>query len=55
MYLIALDLCTPSGEGLLIGNNATLQRLLFDPGAPHGAAAAHVWAHLVIPGNPMAM
>jgi len=53
MYLVALDLCTPSGEGLLIGNNATLQRLLFDPGAPHGAAAAHVWAHLIIPGNPM--
>ena len=53
MLLVALDLCTPSGEGLLIGNNATLQRLLFDPGAPHGAAAAHVWAHLVIPGNPM--
>ncbi|HVM50947.1 MAG TPA: hypothetical protein VMU04_23165 [Candidatus Acidoferrum sp.] len=53
MLLAALDLCTPYGEGLLIGNDATLQRLLFDPGAPHGAAAAHVWAHLVIPGNPM--
>jgi hypothetical protein len=53
MLLCALDLCTPYGEGLLIGNNATLQRLLFDPGAPHAAVAAHVWAHLVIPGNPM--
>jgi hypothetical protein len=53
MLLIALDLCTPSGEGLLIGNDATLQRLLFAPGAPHAAVAAHVWAHLVIPGNPM--
>ena len=52
-YLVALDLCTPYGEGLLIGNNATLQRLLFEPGAPHAAVAAHVWAHLVIPGNPM--
>ena len=53
MLLCALDLCTPYGEGLLIGNNATLQRLLFDPGAPHAATAAHVWAHLVVPGNPM--
>ena len=53
MLLVALDLCTPYGEGLLIGNNATLQRLLFEPGAPHAAVAAHVWAHLVIPGNPM--
>ena len=53
MLLVALDLCTPYGEGMLIGNNATLQRLLFEPGAPHAAVAAHVWAYLVIPGNPM--
>jgi hypothetical protein len=53
IYLAALDLCSTCGEGFLIGNNATLQRLLFDPGAPHAAAAAHVWAHVTIPGNPM--
>jgi len=53
MLLIALDLCTIYGEGLLIGNNATLQRLLFEPGAPHSAAARHIWAHLIVPGNPM--
>ena len=29
---IALDLCTVYGEGFLIANDATLQRLLFDPG-----------------------
>jgi hypothetical protein len=53
MLLVALDLCTAYGEGLLIANNATLQRLIFEPGAPHGAVAKHIWAHLVVPGNPM--
>ena len=56
--LIALDLCTQVGEGLLIANNATLERLIFGyggrvPTPPHAAIARHVWAHLVIPGNPM--
>ena len=51
--LMALDRCTYLGEGLLIGNNATLQRLLFDPDAPHAAVARHVWGHLIVPGNPM--
>jgi hypothetical protein len=51
--LIALDRCTPHGEGMLIANNATLERLLFAPGAPHAAVAQHIWLHLVIPGNPM--
>jgi hypothetical protein len=53
MYLMALDLCTSCGEGLLIANNKTLERLLFAPGAPHGAAAKHVWARVVVKGNPM--
>jgi hypothetical protein len=53
MLLIALDLCTTYGEGFLIGNNATLQRLLFAAGAPHSAIAKHIWAHLIVPGNPM--
>ena len=51
--LMALDCFTIYGEGLLIANNATLQRLIFAPGAPHGALARHVWAHVVIEGNPM--
>src|SRR6266446_10794759 len=53
MLLIALDLCTVYGEGLLIANDATLQRLIFDPAAPHAAIAKHIWAHLIVPGNPM--
>jgi hypothetical protein len=53
MLLIALDLCTVYGEGLLIANNATLERLLFNSGAPHDAIARHIWAHVVVPGNPM--
>jgi hypothetical protein len=49
--LMALDLCSHVGEGMLIANNATLERLIFAPNAPHAAAARHIWAHLVIPGN----
>jgi len=51
--LIALDRCSYQGEGMLIANNATLERLIFTPGAPHAAVAQHIWAHLVVPGNPM--
>jgi hypothetical protein len=51
--LIALDRCSYLGEGLLIANNATLERLIFTPGAPHAAIARHIWAHVVVPGNPM--
>jgi hypothetical protein len=50
---IALDLCSDYGEGLLIANESTLQRLILGPGAPHGALAMHVWAHVVIAGNRM--
>ncbi len=48
---LALDLCTAYGEGYLIANEATLQRLIFAPNAPHGDLQRHVWAHLIIPGN----
>ncbi len=51
--MMSLDRCTRRGEGLLIANNATLERLIFATGAPHAALAEHVWARLVIPGNPM--
>ena len=46
-----LDLMSPCGEGLVIANEATLQRLVFAPKAPHAALRAHVWAHLVVEGN----
>ena len=51
--LMALDRLTTRGEGLLIGNHATLERLLFAPGAPHAAVAQHCWGRLILPGNPM--
>jgi predicted RNA methylase len=50
---MALDLCTHCGEGFLIANNNTLQRLLFNPGAPYAMLARHIWAHVVVEGNPM--
>ena len=50
---MALDLCTTYGEGFLIANNNTLQRLLFNPGAPYAMLARHIWAHIIIAGNPM--
>ena len=48
---IALDRSSTVGEGFLIGNEATLQRLLFAKGAPHAALVQHIWAHLAIEGN----
>ena len=48
---LALDLCATYGEGMLIANEATLQRLIFAPGAPHRALVNHIWAHMVIDGN----
>jgi predicted RNA methylase len=50
---LALDLSSEYGEGFLIANESTLQRLIFADGAPHRSLTAHVWAHLVIKGNPM--
>ncbi len=49
---LALSLANhPYGEGLLIANESTLQRLILGPGAPHGDLAAHGWAHAVFPGS----
>ena len=48
---IALDRSSSFTEGFLIGNESTLQRLLFAENAPHRALVAHLWAHLIIPGN----
>ena len=51
--MIALDRCTSYGEGYLIANNKTLERLIFAAGAPYADLARHCWARIVIPGNPM--
>ena len=48
---LAIDLCSSYGEGVLIANEATLQRLIFAPDAPHRALVNHIWAHLAIDGN----
>jgi hypothetical protein len=53
VLLMALDLSTYLGEGMLIANNNTLERLIFRPGAPHSPVARHIWARLVVKGNPM--
>jgi hypothetical protein len=50
--LIALDRCTYRGEGVLIANASTVQRLIFALDAPHRALAQHIWAQTVIDGNP---
>jgi predicted RNA methylase len=49
--LMAADRLTTYGEILLIGNQATLDRLILKPGAPHGALREHIWANVTIPGN----
>jgi hypothetical protein len=46
-----LDQSSTVGEGFLIGNEATLQRLIFAKGAPHAALVQRIWAHLAIEGN----
>ena len=51
--MIALDRMSHRGEGLLIANNATLERLIFSLDAPYRHLADHVWARVVINGNPM--
>jgi hypothetical protein len=51
--LIALDRCTLYGEGLLIGNDSTLERLIFAKNATHAAVARHVWLRIAVCGNPM--
>jgi len=48
---LALDRCSPYGEGFIIANHSTVERLLFREGAPHAALASHVWARVTIAGN----
>lgn len=51
--MVALDLCSRVGEGVLIANHATMHRLIFAPDAPAAALANHVWLHVILNGNPM--
>ena len=48
---LALDRCAPWGEGFLIANAATMERLIFAPNAPHATLAAHISARVTIDGN----
>ena len=53
---MALDRMSHGGEGYLIANESTLQRLILGDGGspqgpPHKALTPHIWAHLVIEGN----
>lgn len=51
--MMGLHFCSERGEGVVIANNNTLQRLIFKPGAPYADLACHIWAHVIVPGNPM--
>ena len=48
---LALDRCSPFGEGFIITNYATVERLIFAAGAPHAALEAHIWCRVTINGN----
>ena len=50
---IALSFLSERGEGVLIGNADTLDRLLFQSGSPHKYLADHVWHYAKLKGNPM--
>ncbi len=51
--MLALDFCTQRGEGVLISNNATLERLIFGLDAPFAALKQHCWLRAAVKGNPM--
>lgn len=51
--LIALDAFTQRGEGVLIANDATLQRLIFSVNSPYKMLRKFIWAHVSHNGNPM--
>lgn len=51
--MIALDRLTLYGEGFVVANHHTIERLLYASDAPFASLLKHVWARLVVPGNPM--
>jgi hypothetical protein len=49
--MMALDLMSARGEGVLIANNATMERLILN--GPYRSLAVHIWQWLTLKGNPM--
>jgi len=49
--MLALDRMAMWGEGFVIANHSTVERLLFAKDAPHEAIASHVWCRLTVPFN----
>jgi hypothetical protein len=52
-WLMAMDRCTQRGEGFVIANESTLERLVFGHNAPYRGLRQHVWLRVVLDGNPM--
>lgn len=50
--LMALDRMSDRGEGLIIANGSTVDRLITGPNAPHRALKTHIWLRLDLQGNP---
>lgn len=46
---LALDRCSDMGEGFVLMNTATANRLVLDDDAPHAALRDHVWAVVELP------
>ena len=51
--LMTLDAMSNRGEGILISNGATMDRLILDDGAPYGMLKKFIWISLSLDGNPM--
>lgn len=50
--LMALHWMTERGDGVVIANDATMNRLIFAPGAPYRILTQHFWLNVRIKGNP---
>ena len=48
---LALDRCSPWGEGYIIANHNTVERLIWNDDAPHAALAAHIWCRVTVNHN----
>lgn len=51
--LMALDRCDERGEGVMLLNADTLDRLILNDGAPHRAVRQHLWLISELDHNPM--
>jgi hypothetical protein len=51
--MMALELMTMRGEGVLICNEKTIDRLIFGIDAPYSSLRYHAWVRFAIKGNPM--